>query len=142
MTLPDWGSATLADLEGCSRSLQLQHDILEEDVSHLQDRVRNLEKNLERFVDLEKKLERFVYASAGPSEADLGAKRKRDDMQVSEDRPDLASVAKVVAEGNLAQHSLDRLKEMCKTAGLKVNGTKAVLAERLKQRFAFRVMVR
>ena len=120
----------------------MQHDILEEDVSHLQDRVRNLEKNLERFVDLEKKMERFVYASAGPSEADLGAKRKRDDMQVSEDRPDLASVAKVVAEGNLAQHSLDRLKEMCKTAGLKVNGTKAVLAERLKQRFAFRVMVR
>ena len=114
----------------------MQHDILEEDVSHLQDRVRNLEKNLERFVDLEKKLERFVYASAGPSAADLGAKRKRDDMQVSEDRPDLASVAKVVAEGNLAQHSLDRLKEMCKTVGLNVNGKKVVLARRLKQRFA------
>jgi len=125
MTLPDWGSATLADLEGCSRSLQLQHDILEEDVSHLQDRVRNLEKNLER----------FVYASAGPSAADLGAKRKRDDKQVSEDRRDLASVAKVVAEGNLAQHSLDRLKELCKTVGLNVNGKKAVLAERLAQHF-------
>jgi hypothetical protein len=135
MTLPDWGSATLADLEGCSRSLQLQHDILEEDVSHLQDRVRNLEKKLERFVDLEKKLEHGVYGSAGPSAADLGAKRKRDDKQVSEDRRDLASVAKVVAEGNLAQHSLDRLKELCKTVGLNVNGKKAVLAERLAQHF-------
>ena len=114
----------------------MQHDALEQDHSDLQDRVRNLEKNLERFVDLEKKLERFVYASAGPSAADLGAKRKRDDKQVSEDLPDLASVAKVVAEGNLAQHSLDRLKELCKTAGLKVNGTKAVLAERLAQHFA------
>jgi hypothetical protein len=115
--------------------LQLQHDILEEDVSHLQDRVRNLEKKLERFVDLEKKLEHGVYGSAGPSAADLGAKRKRDDKQVSEDRRDLASVAKVVAEGNLAQHSLDRLKELCKTVGLKVNGKKAVLAERLAQHF-------
>ena len=134
-SLPAWGSASLTDLEGFSRSLQMQHDALEEDVSHLQDRVRNLEKKLERFVDLEKKLEHGVYGSAGPSAADLGAKRKRDDKQVSEDRRDLASVAKVVAEGNLAQHSLDRLKELCKNAGLKVNGTKAVLAERLAQHF-------
>ena len=77
-----------------------------------------------------------LYGSAGPSAADLGAKRKRDDKQVSEDLPDLASVAKVVAEGNLAQHSLDRLKELCKTVGINVNGKKAVLAERLAQHFA------
>ena len=131
-SLPAWGSASLTDLEGFSRSLQMQHDALEQDHSDLQDRVRNLEKKL---VDLEKKLEHGVFGSAGPSAADLGAKRKRDDKQVSEDRRDLASVAKVVAEGNLAQHSLDRLKELCKTVGLKVNGKKAVLAERLAQHF-------
>jgi hypothetical protein len=45
-------------------------------------------------------------------------------------------VAEVVGQGNIMQHSLDRLKELCKSAGLKINGTKAVLAERLTQRFS------
>ncbi len=70
-----------------------------------------------------------LYGSAGPA-ADAGAKRKREDGP-----PDTAAAAAAVAEGNLMQHSLERLKELCKSAGLKVNGTKAVLAERLVQLF-------
>ena len=81
------------------------------------------------------RLVQHLYGSAGSSSADLGAKRKRDDRHAVAELPDVAAVAKVVAEGNLAQHSLDRLKELCKNAGLKVNGTKTVLAERLTQHF-------
>jgi hypothetical protein len=78
-------------------------------------------------------LVRQLYASAPAS--DLGAKRKRDDKQNLDGLPDATGVAQVVAEGNLMQHSLERLKELCKSAALKVNGTKAVLAERLAQHF-------
>ena len=78
-------------------------------------------------------LVRQLYASAPAS--DLGAKRKRDDKQNLDGLPDATGVAQVVAEGNLMQHSLERLKELCKNAALKVNGTKAVLAERLAQHF-------
>lgn len=76
-----------------------------------------------------------VYGSAGVCAADAGAKRKREEQRAMDQAPDAAVVAAVVAEGNLMQHSLDRLKELCKSAGLKVNGTKAVLAERLVQHF-------
>ena len=77
------------------------------------------------------KLVEQMYGSAGAAAADAGAKRKRVD-----ELPDAAAVAEVVAAGNLMQHSLDRLKELCKNAGLKFNGTKAVLVERLTQQFS------
>jgi hypothetical protein len=86
--------------------------------------------------DAAAQLVRHLYGSSGSSATECGAKRKRDDRQVPEALPDVAAVAKVVADGNLLQHSLDRLKELCKNSGLKVNGTKAVLVERLAQHFA------
>ena len=76
-----------------------------------------------------------VYGVAGAAAADVGAKRKREEKRDLEELPDAAGVARVVAEGNLMQHSLERLKELCKSAGLKVVGTKAVLAERLAQHY-------
>jgi hypothetical protein len=73
----------------------------------------------------------------GKAVADLGAKRRREDNRdVNEELSDIVVVAEVVGQGNIMQHSLDRLKELCKSAGLKINGTKAVLAERLTQRFS------